>query len=477
MYILRNAAKNLLRNKGRNILIGIILLAMLSATAISMIINTTSEKIIEDYKTRFGAEVFINVDIDKLMSQNSGEMGDLPEVTYEQKKSFSQSDYLKETLFTGSYAAYNDQLTGVGQEETQSDENTQSENSYSLSSTDEYYRSNLTLLGYSDTKQLTEFSEGARKITSGELFKSDNECIVSEEFAKLNKLSVGDSINVKDCDKNTDKIILTLKITGIYYDTTQATVNGIPASIAINRRNEILTNMNTLISCREVLKQEGLTPEFVNIESTYILKNPDLLDKFDAEVRTKGLSDMFAVTTDASTYNQIVKPVEGVAQTSTIFLILVLVIGSLVLVVLSTLTIRERKYEIGVLRAMGMKKSAVARGLIYETLLTISACLVIGLAIGSISAQPVSNIMLQNQIEASNAANSLQTNYGVAIDTIDGGGNTNNEETLTEMKVSLMPKAVLQIAAIALLLGVLSSAAGLLYILRYEPMKILSERN
>ncbi|MGL5694146.1 MAG: hypothetical protein ACRCXA_08715, partial [Peptostreptococcaceae bacterium] len=65
MYIFKNALKNLVRNKGRNALLGIIMTAILSCTAISILINTTSNEIIKDYKNRFGAEVFIQSNMEK----------------------------------------------------------------------------------------------------------------------------------------------------------------------------------------------------------------------------------------------------------------------------------------------------------------------------------------------------------------------------------------------------------------------------
>ncbi|MCG4735229.1 FtsX-like permease family protein, partial [Casaltella massiliensis] len=58
---------------------------------------------------------------------------------------------------------------------------------------------------------------------------------------------------------------------------------------------------------------------------------------------------------------------------------LVLGFGGSILVLISILAIRERKYEIGVLRAMGMKKGKVALGLIFETLSMIFISLSIGL--------------------------------------------------------------------------------------------------
>ncbi|MFU2108463.1 FtsX-like permease family protein [Paenibacillus larvae] len=41
---------------------------------------------------------------------------------------------------------------------------------------------------------------------------------------------------------------------------------------------------------------------------------------------------------------------------SVTYIVIVLVLGAVILILLSSIAIRERKYEIGVLRAIGMKK-------------------------------------------------------------------------------------------------------------------------
>jgi putative ABC transport system permease protein len=82
-------------------------------------------------------------------------------------------------------------------------------------------------------------------------------------------------------------------------------------------------------------------------------------------------------------------------------------------------------------------------------------------------------MMLQNQIEAAQSAQNSDVGTSFSF----SENNTKDIEALKEINVSLSPEAILQVAGIALLLGLLSSAAGLVYILRYEPMKILSERN
>ena len=53
----------------------------------------------------------------------------------------------------------------------------------------------------------------------------------------------------------------------------------------------------------------------------------------------------------------VTESVDNVKIFATTFLIITLIIGGVVLVVINMINIRERRYEIGVLRTVGMKKS------------------------------------------------------------------------------------------------------------------------
>ena len=116
------------------------------------------------------------------------------------------------------------------------------------------------------------------------------------------------------------------------------------------------------------------------------------------------------------------------------------------------------------------EKGKVALGLIFETLSMILISLSIGLTIGSICAQPVSNMLLQGQIDAQKQAESMSMTVGFA-------GPSTTAPALEKLDVFLSGEAILSITLIALLLGVVSAGIGILYINRYEPRKILTERN
>ena len=236
-----------------------------------------------------------------------------------------------------------------------------------------------------------------------------------------------------------------------------------------NRNNEILVSFETITQL-EMFKSNP----YNGVDAQFVLKSPEMIAEFEKEVRAKGLQDYYKVSTDEAGYNKIVGPVEGLARIANTFLVVVLVLGSAILILLSVLSVRERKYEIGVLRAMGMKKEKVALGLLTESIVLTAICLCLGLGAGSLVSQPVADSMLQNQIEIAEQDNTLVNNNGGAASIKDMH---NTAKPLSDIDISLNGEAILKIACIALALAGVSSLAGILYITKYEPMKILTERN
>jgi putative ABC transport system permease protein len=239
----------------------------------------------------------------------------------------------------------------------------------------------------------------------------------------------------------------------------------------MNRNNEILTSFETAIGME-------MFGKFGKVSAQYFLKDPAQLPAYKKELREKGLADYYTVTTDEAGYKKVVGPVEGLAKITNTFLIVVLVLGSMILILLSTLAIRERKYEIGVLRAMGMKKTKVALGLLTETLVITGICLILGLGIGMVASQPVADSLLANQIELaeenSNTNGGMQTGGGTGVGAPVFSSDT---KPLSELQINLNSDAIARIILISLVLTGISSITGIMYITKYEPIKILSERN
>jgi len=446
---------------------GVIILAIIATTVVSLIINNTSSGIIDEYKNRFGSEVTISPDTEKLMAQrqNGIQMSQIPPDIY---VTFGQSEYLKGSSFSYQLMATSDTVDAIDKDASGSNGmRIQSGSTY-----DNAVSPTMKVIGETDLDKLTEFKDGQREIIAGSVFENLYECIISSDLAELNNLQVGDPIVVYN-SQNPDEGNIQLTITGIYRDLTSEYGNIPIQNPYMNKRNEIITSFQTLLETRGEDQTTGRS-----ISGEFILKDPKDLPAFESEIRAKGLPDIFKVTTDEASYNKIVGPVEGLKGVTLTFMIVVLILGAIILLLLSTIAIRERKYEIGVLRAMGMEKKKVVFGLLSETMVITTLCLVLGLGIGAVAAQPVSNVLLKSQVEAAEKSSQPSNSGGKFL--ISGGKNLLGQpdvKALSEMNVGIDGNTIWQIIVISLFLAGTASMVGIRQITKYEPIKILSERN
>ena len=479
MYILQNSLSNILRNRGRNMLICAMILMIIMASVVALMINNTSSGIIGDYKGRFSSVVSIVPSMERMreeaMKNSSGGRVRIspPIIPSEQYVEFGNSEYLYDAVYTSFTGLNSDNLNAVdahlggggiatGRVIVGADPvSTPRDFMFSL-------KGNV----------FEDFDLGLRELAEGRMPEGENEVIISNELAELNGISVGDTYSFTSelalkgttfADTSYIDTYYELTVVGIYYDATEEYLAGGIKNAYENRRNEILTNYETVTS----QMMEGFYG--ITIKATYYVENPDMIDAFAQELYAKGLDPIFDVTTDEASYSKIVGPVEGLKKISITFMVIVLVFGGIIISLLSSIAIRERKYEIGVLRAMGMKKHKVALGLWYEIIIITCFCLVIGMTVGTLVAQPITNALLQHQIEAARAATSQPTLSGSMM--MGSVGSSSNAQPLENIVITLGLKTILEIIGIGLLLASLASLVSISKITKYEPIKILMERN
>ena len=217
-------------------------------------------------------------------------------------------------------------------------------------------------------------------------------------------------------------------------------------------------------------------------------------EAFQADARAMGLSEDYAVTsTDVEAYEQSLLPLQNLSKFAAWFLLVVLLIGGAILIVFHIFNIRERKYEIGVLTAIGMRKSRVALQFLTELFTVTFVFLLLGTAIGGAASVPVTNALLASQISAQETQQSnQQQNFGRPGDLGGGTGGApaappsggggffgmgrQMVNYLSDVSSATDWVVVLQLLGIGLALTLLSACVAVAAVMRYEPLKILSER-
>ena len=367
----------------------------------------------------------------------------------------------------------------------------------------------FSVIGYSSDSAMTAFMNSTSSILEGgAMFEEGTEeytCVISQELAIYNSLSVGDTIVIANPSVDTETYTLT--VVGIYtssenndfsmsmFGKSQDPANRIYMSAkALQRILDASAAVSTTVT-DETTGREQESKITGTLSATYSFADTDGYYAFETEVRELGLSQSYAVSSsDISAFENSLTPLKTLSTMAGWFLLVILAIGGVILIVLNIFNVRERKYEVGVLTAMGMKKWKVATQFICEILVVTMIAVTIGAVMGAVSSVPVTNALLKGQVESQNQQqNQMNQNFGRPGNM--GGGMPNNfpnfsggknpfenmfgnaTNYITQVDSAMNLTVVFQMLGVGLLLTLIASAASVLFIMRYDPLKILANRD
>ena len=500
MYIIKNAFKSITRSKIRNILIGIIIVVVATASCIALSIKNAANEVQQSYLDSYNVTAQLSLDRSALRNAaNSSSTSTTSTETFDPKAfmsniqnvsaadimTYANSDYVKSYLLSIQTNMDSTTLTKVS--DTVS--TTTTGNSGQKAAFREEFQGGSSgdykVIGYKSLDSMTQFIDSTYKITSGSMFdinSNNNSCVISAELADKNSLKVGSTFVLNN--PNATAEVYTFTVTGIYEDTSTDS----QFSMFSRSANQILTTYTSLNNIATTSNAVSTTKLNIQTNATFNLVSADVVDAFTAQLKTKGLSEYYTVTTNLDSFNQSIAPLKNLSSFATTFLIIVLLIGGSILIILNMLNIRERKYEIGVLRAIGMKKHVVLSQFVIELLMVSVISIMLGGVIGSIASVPIANYMLQSEISTQQTTQSkVSENFGGgqfnSSNATQGRGNmmrafgkTANVTYVDKINAVVDVKILLQLGLIGLALTLISSSISMIFISRYTPLKILSNR-
>lgn len=464
MYIFKNAIRNVFRSKGRSILIGIILFVLMFSACIGLSIHQAS--ITSQNASLELTNITGQISQNRLNMMKDFEPGNKEEMkdkmdsveslSLSELQNYADSDYVSKFYYSASLSL-------------------QASDNFSLMETQQRFgpnSSSITITGYENDETMTDFTDGTSTITEGNMFDEqteENQCIIPEDLATYNGVSVGDTISLKVDDSTTVNFV----VTGFYSTTS---------SNPMNASNTIYTSYNVVSNLSSTYNLD------LNVNGTYVFNTVKDFNKFKKECTKKGLSDSYTVTSsDLQSYQQSIVPLQNLSKFATYFLIVVFVIGAIVLVVLNIFSIRERKQEIGILCALGMNKTKIVLQFFSETLFIALFAFIIGSGLGAVTSVPITNTLLENQISSTNSIIETKMQNFSRQETAPNNNfskpskmdESNNQplEKVTTVSQAMNFNVLLEVGAIAFILVIISNGAALLCVMRYDPSSILSNRD
>ncbi|AUJ28988.1 MAG: ABC transporter permease [Liquorilactobacillus hordei] len=472
MNFIKRAFLNIKEKKGRSILLLLVMSAILLFVLSGIIIQNAAKSAIATAKESSNATVTLTANREQAFknirkSKSKATTLSLPSVSIATAKKIAKSSYVKSYNVTNSTTVNAKSFTAIKTSSSSQSGPSMGGNNKSQSSSGD-----ITLSGVSSTS--TVLSSSSAKLVSGRgLTVSDantNNVVIEKELAKDNSLKVGSTIKVKD----TDDKVRTLKVVGIYKASSTASSGGMGQS---DPGNTIYT------SAQYVNKVKGTTGKAESV--TFIMNNPAKASAFIKQAKKLISTSKFSLTTDDSTYQSLLTPLNNVKSFANKIVWLVTIAGTIILALIVILMIRERRYEIGVLLSMGEKRWKVISQFFTEMFVVLIFSTIIAVIGGGF----VGNYMSKELVSQSSSTttstmtvSSGQSQGGTPTQggMPNGGGATqqgqntgSQQSSLSNLEVSVDLMSILELFGFGLVIILIAILAGTVNVLRLEPKKIL----
>lgn len=525
MFLVVNAFKSISRAKGRNILVAIIVFAIAFASSISFAIRAAADKAKDAGLAQETITASISLNRERLIMGAPTEDG-LPDMesmrevmrshmglSLNQLIEYALSSHVKDFYYTASTSLNAGQ--GIVAYSSESSSNSGPNNMWggggrlgmgaggrpdgafaNISMGD------FSLTGYSSEEAMSQFIAGETVLSQGSMFEpsqADKTCLISSELALFNGLAVGDNIELTN-PNNTEETY-GLKIVGIYENlASDRGLGQVRFGTANDPANLICVSYGTMEAIKEgsanqaltgtdAMGQEITTELVLQTAGTFAFSNQEDYKNFEAELQAKGLPEYYSLSSfDLSSYANRLVPLENLSSFAASLLTLILGIGAVVLIVVNIFNIRERKYEVGVLTAIGIRKSKVALQFVVELLTVTLIATLAGTGLGAVAAVPVSNNLLSSQVAAM-ASNHFNRQQSFGRPGTGGPGMpedfqfpgfaeiSNPVEYVSAINATVDLNILLKLIAVAISLTMVSSLAGVIFVMRYDPLRILASRD
>ncbi|MDT0003128.1 ABC transporter permease [Listeria cossartiae subsp. cayugensis] len=497
MNFFKRAWLSMKARKGRSVLQLIIFTVVCVLILSGFTIQSAADKASELAREQLGGTVTLTVDREKQMQAMREEASSSDSSSTEAKPKFqsspidvSDANDLAKLDHVASYNYYSStQALASGFDPIESSGDTSSSDDSSTTTQTQgpgggqggpqMVDADLSISGLLDSATSTDFEAGTSELTSGVAItsadKDKNVAMVEENLAEENDWKVGDSFTVTSSDGNTK---VTLKIVGIYKSTDAGSDMAQNFSF-LNPYNKVYvpyTVANTI---------KGSDYKNTVDSAVYTMDDAANISAFEKEAKKVDSIDWDTFKLDANDtlYQQMIGPIDSVASFSKNVVYIVSIAGALILGLLVMMQVRDRKYEMGVLLAIGEKRGKLIAQFFVEILIV--ALISFGLAAASSHyvAQLAGNQLLEQQ-NSSTTETSTTENRGPGGSGQGGPGGfagsvsnlTKNTEQIKELDIQVTLEDMLKMGGIGIGIAFISVLLPAALVLRMNPKTILTKQ-
>ncbi len=443
--MLKRSRLSIKRKLGRTILLTLIFFVMANLVLAAFIVKSAVSAQMDYAKSTLGGTVSLQADMETIRENQKSEMekgGDpskmfkemsRPSVNVETANEIvsTYADYIKDYSYeiTVSANSYNmETVETKGPSGNMMNGNMPGTpgmfGNMDSSSDDSTLDSDIIITGTNAYAYVDGVEDGTLTIKEGTYFDEDSidSVMISYEFAELNSLKVGDTFKIKNI--YTEKSIY-LTVIGIY-DTSS------------ERANANTMYMNTETAAKFFNTEEYNNGNYSVGNVKFYMVNSDYADEFVEKANIE-FSELFEnnlkFAVDTSEYDSLAGSIESVGSFADTILIIVIIAAIVIITLIVSINVKDRRYEIGVLTSLGASKKNVI-GQIATELLIVGT---LGFALASVTGTIFATTLGKSIVESQTASSSQQSeqNFGrpgamMGGSMPDGPGGNNSRGSRTD---------------------------------------------
>jgi len=498
--MLKRSWLSIIRKTSRTIILITILFIMANLMLACVAIKSAVGESINYAKETLGGTVYLQPDMDKIRqeamqnTENPGSGGPTriaiqrPNIPIETAKDLANSQYVKDYTFSLQGSANASSFTPIETEEQRMRQQIESqmESGGGMRMPEgaiggarfAFARGDTTIIGINSFAFIDDVQSGNMKLSEGKIFdeSTTGSVVISYDLATENSITLGDQLTLTTTSEDSPTDI-TLTIIGIFDNTTD---NFDP--------NTIYANIDT---AAQFLPEDQSADGNYGVQNIkYYLVSAEHKDAFIAQANAKYpnlAADNLKLSIDDSAYSQMVGPIESVGSFATTILWIVVIASVVIITLIITIDVKDRRYEMGVLMSLGATKPNIIGQTLTELLVIGTAAFALSIVPSALLARAMGDGLLQQQItmnEQSQAANFGRGNNATRGDRMNSGGpnpinimsEPNRDDVAAIDEINVTPSAsdfaLLFLAGYGvIILALILPTAN---ILRFEPKTILT---
>lgn len=392
LTILKRSIQSLKNLKKRTVILGTLFLIVSIFLVSGSVIKSSLQNMLDSAKKEVNPIATIEADLDSLMKDmmSGGKSSTSKPIDDKLVEKVKNSKYVNEYSVYGSVDVSTQYSKTKDKNNNVADDYIEPTNAIEI----------LDSQNKPTSRANTELVDG-RYVTDND----ENKVIVSEKYAKENNLKVGDALDLLTDYGLYNAEKTKVNIVGIY----RLSKNNSDVQKKLEEKT-FYSNRRLVSAIKKVQFQGDTSSNLANYSKIKVnLKDPMDTEKFFKELKNGENYEGIKFSSSYDQYKSMSGIVDSMSNIFSVIQIIVFVVSGIIVALIMLISLRERKYEIGLLRALGESKMNVLIQMFLEVFIIFMLSFAAGFGVSKYVVTPNVTTIINKQLDQSISDNSNES--------------------------------------------------------------------